>query len=308
MTIRPPSAPKSIENSLHWSGPLMVLCGGICIGFAPIGLRVGVADGIGPQAVAFWRFVFATPILLALVLLTKRAAPARPNRFVVLAGICFAMNIGLWHWSLTHTTVANSTFIVSLGNIGVGFTAWLILKDRPANIWFAAIALAIIGAAALSLGGGAEGKSSIRGDLLAIGAAIFVSCYMVFAKIARRTLGGLEAIFWLTCVEIFVAAGLVVVSGETFAPEQLLHLRAPLFLALVVQVAGQGFIITGLGRTPASIAGVLLAVQPVVAAALSWGLFEEHLTGIQAFGGAIILIALWLATTGKPPKATSAAD
>jgi len=145
----------------HWTGPVMVFGGGVCIGFAPIGLRLGL-DDLGPQAIAFWRYLFAAPVLLALVFLIERRAPRLPNRFVVMAGTFFALDMALWHWGLTLTTVSNATFIVNLGNVSVGFMAWLFLKERPTNAWFAAILLAVAGAAALSLGGEVGGKRLSR--------------------------------------------------------------------------------------------------------------------------------------------------
>nr|WP_070960793.1 DMT family transporter [Hyphomonas sp. Mor2] len=280
-----------------WFGPLLVFMGGVCIGFAPIGLRLGL-DDLGPQAIAFWRYVFALPVLFLLVLLVQRRLPARPNKFVVIAAVCFALDIGLWHWALTFTTVANSTFIVNLGNVAVGLTAWIFLKEKPTSIWFVAALIAMAGAAALTLGGGADGKTDLRGDALALGAALLVSCYIVASKVARRTLGGLETIFWLTAFEIIVAGVLVLVFGESFLPSDLSGFMVPLFLALVVQVGGQGLIITGLGHTPAAVAGVLVVVQPVVAAAISWRLFDEPLAPIQAGGGLLILIGILIAQRG----------
>ena len=280
-----------------WFGPLLVFMGGICIGLAPIGLRLGL-DDLGPQAIAFWRYTFALPVLFLLVLLVERRLPAKPNKFVVIAAVCFALDIGLWHWALTFTTVANSTFIVNLGNVCVGLTAWIFLKERPTPVWFAAVMIAMIGAGFLTLGGGAEGKADIRGDALALGAALLVSCYIIASKVARRTLGGLETIFWLTAFEIIVAGLLVLAFRESFFPADLSGFIVPLFLALAVQVGGQGLIITGLGHTPAAVAGVLVLVQPVVAAAISWRLFDEPLAPLQAGGGFLILIGILIAQRG----------
>ncbi|MEO1643227.1 MAG: DMT family transporter [Pseudomonadota bacterium] len=276
-----------------WFGPLMVFAGGISIGFAPIGLRLGL-DDLGPQAIAFWRYALALPFLFLLAVAVNRRLPAKPNPYVVVAGICFALDIGLWHWALTFTTVANATFIVGLGNVCVGLTAWVFLRERPTMIWAVAVLIAIAGAAALSLGGEPGGKSDIRGDLLALAAALLVSCYMVAAKVARRTLGGLDTIFWLTAVEIVVAALMVLAFREKFLPAELSGFLAPLFLAIFVQIGGQALIITGLGHTPAAIAGVLVLIQPVVAAAISWQLFEEPLTAIQGAGAALILFGIYL--------------
>ncbi|MEM7328560.1 MAG: DMT family transporter [Pseudomonadota bacterium] len=289
-------------RSAFWFGPLLVFLGGACIGLAPIGLRLGL-DGLGPQAIAFWRFTFAVPILFLLVVATKRHLPSRPNPFVVIAGICFASQIALWHWSLTLTTVANSTFIVNIGNICVGLTAWIFLRERPTRTWALAVLIAIAGAAALSLGGGEGGQVDLRGDLLAFGAAILVSCYVVASKVARRSLSGVETIFWLTVVEMVVAGLIVLIFREPFLPVHLIGFLVPLFLALIVQVGGQGLIITGLGHTPAAIAGVLIAVQPVVAAAISWQLFNEPLAPIQAGGGLLILIGIVISQRGRKPTA-----
>jgi drug/metabolite transporter (DMT)-like permease len=152
--------PASPPTPRSWTGPLMVLAGGVGIGFAPIGLRFGL-DDLGPQAIAFWRYVFALPLLLALVFLIERRAPRLPNRFILMAGTFFTLDIALWHHALTLTTVSNATFIVNLGNVLVGFGAWFFLKQRPHAFWFVAAALAILGAAALSLGGGGEAAKAI---------------------------------------------------------------------------------------------------------------------------------------------------
>ena len=297
------SPPKPMPG---WFGPAMVFTGGICIGLAPIGLRLGL-DDLGPQAIAFWRYAFALPLLFLLVVLVQRRLPAKPNTFVIIAGTCFALDISLWHWSLTFSTVANATFLVNLGNICVGITAWIFLKERPTWRWGLAVLIALIGAAALSLGGGAEGKADLRGDLLALGAAVLVSGYMVASKVARRTLGGMETIFWLTVVELGVAGLLVLGFRESFLPADLSGFIVPLFLALTVQIAGQGLIVTGLGHTRAAIAGVLVLVQPVVAAAISWQLFDEPLAPLQAGGGFLILIGILIAQRGREPSATPGA-
>ncbi|RIJ17811.1 DMT family transporter [Henriciella mobilis] len=287
------------ETELHlpppraWVGPLLLLAGGVFIGLAPIGLRLGL-DHLGPQAIAFWRYVFAIPLLFILLVAIERRMPARINGYVVLAGTFFALDIALWHWGLTLTTVANATFIVNLGNVCVGFIAWLFLKEKPKPIWFAAVLVAVIGAAALSLGGEPGGKSDIRGDVLAIGAAIMVSGYMLCSKLARNRLGAMDVIFWLTVVEAVVAGFMVIISGESFMPPAMAGFVAPAFLALAAQIGGQGLIIAGLGRTPAAIAGIIVLIQPVVAAAISWQLFDESLTAIQGGGAALILFGIWM--------------
>lgn len=301
--INTPPAPER-----PWVGPLIMLLGGIAIGFAPIGLRLGVGDGttemLGPLGIAFWRYVFAIPVLyLAVRFIGGEEGVGRPNLAVIAAGTFFALEICLWHVSLTFTTVANSTFLVSLGNLLVGLTAWLVLKEKPTQMWAIAVVIAIAGAGFLSLGGPIDGQASLGGDLLAIGAAILVSFYMVFSKVARRTLTGLQAIFWLTATEAVVSGIVTALSPEPIIPPNMVSLQAPLMLAIIVQCLGQGLIIYGLGRTPAAIAGVMIVVQPVTAALLAYWLFQEPLAALQAFGAALILIGVFIAAySGRSKK------
>ncbi len=288
-----------MSNMARIHGPLMVIIGAICIGFAPIGMRYGL-DDLGPQALAFWRYALALPGLMILLLINQAGLPARPNRYVIGAALFFTLDVALWHWALDITTVANATFLVNLGNIGLGLLAWIVLKEKPAPIWFVAVILASAGAAGLAFGGGATGASVLRGDLLAMGAAIMVACYMLFSKLARGQLSGLETILWLTVFEALFCSIIVALSGEPFFPAHISGLAAPLFLAVIVQIAGQGLIITGLGHISAAMAGILVIIQPVVAAVLAWLLFKEPLSALQMGGAALIIVAIWFSQYKKP--------
>ena len=73
------------------------------------------------MAKAFWRYTFAIPMLFVLLIGIERRMPKKITPLIMLAGTLFALDIALWHWALTLTTVANATFIVNMGNVCVGF-------------------------------------------------------------------------------------------------------------------------------------------------------------------------------------------
>lgn len=283
-----------------WFGGALVLLGGICIGYAPIGLRL---SELGPQATAFWRYTLALPLLFALTLATEHAPPTRPRpreaAAILIAGTCFALDIALWHQSLLMTSVANATFIVNTGSVGVGLLAWLVLKERLTRLWFIAALLALIGAALLSAGArspdAALSATRWQGDALAMVAAFLVGAYMVWSKQARVGLGAFSVLFWITLTEAIIAAAVTVSVGERFLPETPAGWAVVASLALIAHAGGQGFIMAGIGLTSAGVAGLLVLIQPVVAAALSWALFAEALTPLQFLGGAVILVGIALA-------------
>jgi len=135
-----------------------------------------------------------------------------------------------------------------------------------------------------------------------------VSFYVVASKVARRTLPGLDTIFWLTGVEAIVAGFMVIIFGERFFPAELSGFLVPLFLAVIVQIGGQGLIIAGLGHTSAAIAGIMILAQPVVAAAISWRMFDEPLAPLQAGGGLLILVGILISQRGNGQKALKPAQ
>jgi len=65
-------------------------------------------------------------------------------------------------------------------------------------------------------------------------------------------------------------------------------------LALVSQVVGQGLMIAVLGRLRPLVIGLALLVQPIVAAAIGWTLFDEQLGLADLIGAILVGIALML--------------
>lgn len=272
-------------------GPIMMVLGAIAVGYAPIGLRL---SEFGPQATAFWRFLFALP-LLAVLAFTFEGGIRKPSIFSLLTGLFFALDIAFWHAALVRTSVANATFIVNLGAVAVGVIAWIVLKERPARLWPFAAIVAVIGAWLLSSGASKGGVGNIEGDLLACIAACALAFYFLFAKMARRTETPLNILFWATVVETAVAYAASVITGDQIMPPTLAWFIAPISLAIIAHGAGQGLIIAGLGRTSAGLAGLLILLQPVTSALAAAGLFHENLGQIQLAGAALILLGVWLA-------------
>ena len=298
------TAAKPVEDMrAQLIGTGILLIGGMLVGLAPIGLRYAVDMGLTSQTTAFWRFTLAVPILL-FYYGVRQKKPAKPSLFALAAGAFFALDIGTWHLALTITSVANATFILNLGNVGVGFLAWIFLKDRPSLFWGVAVLLALAGAYFLSMGGAVSaGGGSVTGDALALLAALFVSFYMLFATLARRRgMPALDVLLWATIAESVVAGMMSVSFGDPLIPPSLESLTVPVLLAVFVQIAGQGCIIYGVGRAPASISGLMVLAQPVTAAIISWPLFGERLNAMQLFGAGLIVFGLAVSQVRLPKK------
>jgi drug/metabolite transporter (DMT)-like permease len=95
---------------------------------------------------------------------------------------------------------------------------------------------------------------------------------------------------WATLAATAVSAVWSVASGEVMLPRSAAGWLLVIALGVVVQVGGQGLIAYGVARVPLVVSTVLLWMQPLVAAALSWIMFGEAL-GAWAFVGAALILA-----------------
>jgi drug/metabolite transporter (DMT)-like permease len=273
--------------------PTLGLVVGACIiGTAPILVRLGDA---GSAAIGFWRLVFALPLLWVLA---RRGGGGlgRPVRWAVAVGVAFALDLGFWHYGVANTGVAVSTVLVNLAPVIVTAVAWLVLGERPRGVFLVAVALAVGGAALLTLAEDARpiGPNPALGNALSLATAFWYAGYFLSVSAARRQAAASRVMWWatLTAAPLLGLAALALV--EPLVPASRSGWLACAGLG-VVHAAGQGAIAWALGRLPAATASVTVLVQPVVAAALGWVLFTEVLGPVQAAGAAVALGGVVLA-------------
>ena len=299
--------------------PLLVLTAAACVlGLAPILVRL---TETGPAAAGFWRLFLALPLLLALNLTLggRRGETSRPdlapNRWMVLAGGFFALDLGFWHYGITLTSVANATVLCNLTPVVVTAVAWIAFRERPAGGFLIALAVALAGAFAMAAGADpAQGRQPLLGDLLSLAVSFWYAGYFLAVKAARKTASALKVMLWSTAAGAPLMLVAALLFGEDILPV------APigwLFCGLfaLVHVAGQTGVTWALGRLPAGLTALVILIQPLVAALFGWLLFAETLTVVQALGGVLVLAAVAIAQwtgaqrkTGAETKAPAPAE
>jgi drug/metabolite transporter (DMT)-like permease len=278
---------------------LLVLVAGACvIGLSPILVRLSDA---GPAATGFWRLLFSLPVLATLA---RRTAGSRggPSRLDMLAGGAFALDLGFWHYGIANTSVGKATVLTNLTPVVVTILAWVFLKQRPVRLFVAAVALAVAGASmmALSKGVGAVGPNPPLGDVLSLATAVWYSLYFLAVSAARRREAAPRIMLWSSLTGAPLLLGAARVLDERLVPAGAGGWAACIGLG-AVHAAGQGSIAWALGRLPPATASVTVLVQPVVAAALGWLLFNELFSAWQGFGAVValtgVLMAQWASMT-----------
>lgn len=274
-------------RSSNWA-VLAVVLGATGIGFAPIWVRLSET---GPSATAFWRVAIALPLLWLGVRARRSLAP--PYLLLVASGLFFAGDLTLWHWSLKLTSVANSTLLCNLAPVIVTLAAHWIFHEKITRLFLVGLFLGIAGTAVLV--GRSFEFGHIKGDLLAVLAAVFYAGYLLAVKQLRQSCDSVTVMAWSGLVSCPCFLIVAVLSGDTLLPVSVQGWTILAALGIVSHIGGQTLIAYALGRLPASFSSVTLLLQPVVAALLAWPILHEAITVRQVVGGIIILAGIALA-------------
>lgn len=279
---------------------LALIGGATGIGFAPVFVRLSET---GPTATAFFRLLFALPLLWLWAGWDRRnnptsRQPAGRKDFLLLAlaGLLFTGDLSIWHWSLQFTTVANSTLLTNITPIFVTIGAWFLFGDRITPGFVAGMALAIGGAALLVTNSVSLSSQHLLGDALSLVAAVFYAGYLLALKQLRKSFSTATIMGWsgiASCSGFGIVAWL---SGDKMWAETAGGWLVLLALALVSHIGGQALITYGFGHLPASFSSVSLLWQPVVAAAVAWVVLGEQLRWLQGFGAVIVLAGIAVAS------------
>lgn len=267
-----------------------LVTGAILIGFAPIFVRL---IDVGYTAAAFWRVALALPVLWPLWL--RQRSPGKtapPIRWLLLAGVFFAADLGVWHQSIRYTSVANATLLANFAPVFVTAGSVWLFGDHISRRFVVGLVMALLGSTLLVAHSFSINLQTVGGDALGMTTAVFYAGYLLTVSRQRRQVSALDVMWWSTLACALALLPVVLVLGEPLWPQSLRGWAVLAGLALVSQVAGQGLIAWAMAHLSAAFSSVSLLVQPVAAALLAWLLLQESFGGLQTLGGAIVLAGI----------------
>jgi len=286
-----------------------LLAGAVAIAASPLFVKVSEA---GPIATGFWRVALALPVLWAWSAIASRehhvASFAANRRLMIAAGLLFAGDLAVWHWSIVLTTVANATLLANLAPIFVTLAVWIWFRRRPGGMFITGMAVALAGMAAL-LGGDVQLSGKVlAGDCLGVVTAMFYAGYQLAVTRLRARASTASIMAWSGLVTACALLPLALASGEQILPATAMGWVMLFGLALISQAAGQSLIAWAMAHLPATFSSVGLLLQPVIAALFAWVLLGETLGGIAIAGGVAVLVGIAIAhqaEVARRPRVTS---
>lgn len=284
-----------------------LLAGNMALAFGPWFVRL---TDVGPVAAAFWRISLATPVLLALAMMTggRIVSTARGLGWILLgSGVLFAGDLASWHIGIHHTKLANATLFGNAATFVFPLYGFLVARTWPTRMQGVALGLAAIGAALLMGRSYQLAPQNLIGDLLCLLAGILYAGYFILMARARQTMAPLPALGLSSAAAMLPLLFAALALGERIMPSNWTPLIS---LALLSQVIGQGLMIYALGRLSPLVIGLALLTQPIIAAIVGWLYYGETLGIADLVGAILVAIALVLVriAPARPTPAAAAAS
>ena len=205
-----------------------------------------------------------------------------------LSGVFLAVHFVLWFESLNQTSVASSTTIVCTEVIWVCLGYRLFLGGKIPGRALAAIVVTLAGSVLIAFSdSGSQGH--LRGDVLALLAAVAVAGYTLIGRVVREKVSTSVYTYLVYTVCAFVLVLTCVAQGQGLTAHGSSPIWVGLALAVFSTILGHSVFSWCLKYFSPAFVSASKLCEPVGAAALAAVLFAQIPTVLQLLGGGLIL-------------------
>jgi drug/metabolite transporter (DMT)-like permease len=254
-------------------------------------------------AVSFYRCAMAAAVLLPIALLRHGAEVRSLGRrewvVAMASAAALAAHFALWVPSLSYTSVAASTVLVTSSPVWVALLGRMTIGERVSRVGGAGIALSLAGAAVISWGDVGVSARAALGDALALAGAIAAAAYVLAGRDLRQrmTLLTYAGIVYTGAAALLGAAMLVTSTPFTGYPPDVWGLFV--LMTLGPQLLGHTVFNYLLADVEASVVAISVTAEPVGASLLALAVFWEVPSVSAVAGGVLILGGIYVTVAGQ---------
>ena len=283
-------------------GYLLAIIAAATYGMNPLFALPLYADGMNPDSVLFFRYLFAIPLVGAM-LKTRRGSDFRLQRKDVLPliviGILVALSSLTLFQSYNYMDAGIASTILFVYPILVALIMAAVYKEKITTQTALCIIMALGGIGMLYQGG--DGATlSLTGTLLVLGSALSYAIYIVgINRPALKEMATLKVTFYILLFGVLLFVVRLYIDESVTLPGKW-WLWGNL-LALAVFPTAISFLCTTsaiqrIGSTPTAILG---ALEPLTAIIFGITVFGERLTARDCMGIFLILVAVTVVIAGS---------
>ena len=282
---------------------MVVFIGIVGVCFSAIWIRLAVDAAVSQNKVGFSLFLAAARMIFAAIVLLPTWKGFKPKeikpsayRYAIAAGVCLAIHFATWITSLSYTSIAASTVLVTTNPIWVGLFSWWWYKEKLTLKSSVGIGIALIGGIIIAIADSSNGgnySNPILGDALALIGAIMSSLYIIFGSQAQRR--GLKTKNYVAIAYSTAAACLLTLpffAGTNYVgyPQKVYFYIC--LMAVTSQLIGHSSLNWAIRWISPTLISLSLLFEPVLASLLGAIVFSEVPSIELLLGGVIILLGI----------------
>ena len=258
--------------------------------------------GLPVPSLLAYRFGVAALLMAGALVVARLPLVAEPGErlpLVALGMIGYAAESGLFFAGLRHGTAAAITLLFFTYPVLVAVIAFLMGKGLPGWLLGGGLVSAVSGAAIVAVIGKGVDVSG-TGALLALGAALTFSFYLVAAEAALRRTNSLTGAMWVSASAAVGLAVFALATGNASWPNGLRQWGPVLGMA-ALSAGAFACLFAGLRRLGAVRTSILSAAEPLTAGTLAGLFLGESIGWATVLGGVFILAGAIAASVARPP-------
>lgn len=287
--------------STHAKGLLITGLGVLVITPDSLLIRLVSAD---PWTLLFWRGLFSAIGMQFALLVLFRRRTLREIRRIGVAGIVLAAIFGIgtvtFVVSITHTTAANTLFIVSTAPLFAAIAAWVLMREPVSVRTWIAIGFSLAGIGVIASGG--LDRGTLIGNLAALATAVILGSSFALVRLHRsRNMVPAMGLSGLVTALVVIPLAQPGVLDAT-------DLGVLMIMGLIMLPLSFGLMFIGPRYIPAPEVSLVLLLEAVLGPLWVWLALGEDPGVRTLFGGAIVLatlvvhstISLWRTSPVRP--------
>ena len=293
-------------------GLISIILALFALSFTAIFFKIGASE-ISTNAIIFNRLWIAT-LVLGLLQEINKLGQLKENSgkkdslsnytkqerwLIVLVAISSTASVIVWAWSLTQTSVANSTVLRNLTPLFTSLCGWLILKQKFDRQFCWGMVIAIVGAITIGWDDWQVSADHFLGDATALFSALLYAIYLLASEQLRVTRNTTNILFWRCTIGVLLVLPIALFTNESLFPTTWQGWVTVIALAVVCQVCGQSLLIYSLNQFSSSFVALFLLLTPINSAILAWLIFAESLTWLNAMAFVLVLSGIYLAQSSQ---------
>jgi drug/metabolite transporter (DMT)-like permease len=229
--------------------------------------------------------------------------------WAIAAGITLSVHFATWITSLSFTSIAASTTIVTTNPIWVTLLSWLWWNEKPKALTLIGIAIALSGGFCIAIGDAGSltgGSNPLLGDALALFGAWSASLYLLLGKQAQASglsIANYSAIAYTTAALLLLPLPFFFgLNYWSYPPEIYVYLFG---MAVFSQVLGHTSFNWAVRFISPTFVTLAILFEPVSASILGFFVFGEVPSFLVLVGAIILLVGSAIAILGGKTNSAS---